>query len=225
MNALAFGVVCAAATGVALFWWFRRSKTDQAKPESDSFSPNYEFIESGDLRESARLAELQIKEADEATTTLEKKAVLLITLCIALLAYLVPKDFGERDAAYALHDIIRAAAFLFAALSATIAAKVVDLGGRGVAGLGPKRIAYYAQYYPGKQPMDLALRYTLEKYQGIIDRAAIVHTNKVIVFKQAKDCLLYGIACTSGWVSAEVFVLFEPCLAETIAKCLAHIGQ
>ena len=224
MSALVVGIVCAIATGVALFAWFRRSKTDQAQPESDSFSPNYASITSGDLRESARLAELQIKEAGEATATLEKKAVLLITLCIALLAYLGPKEFNTKETAYALHDVIRVAAFVFVALSAIVAAKVVDLGGQGVAGLSPKRIAYYSQYY-ANQPMDLALRYTLEKYQGFIDKAEDVHTKKSIIFKKAKDLLLYGIAGTLGWVGAELFVLFKPYLAEVIANIRAYIGQ
>ena len=234
MGALAFGIVCAIATGVALFGWFRGAlfgwfhlpQAGETKPAPEKFVPDYAHItDSNHLRESARLAELQIKEAREATEALEKKAVLLITLCIAVLTYLGAKEFGEKDAAYAPHDIIRVAAFVFAAVSAAIAARVVDLGWQGVAGLSPKRIAYYAQYYSDKKPMDLALRYTLEKYQDIIDKAEDMHTKKVAMFLKAKNCLLCGIAGSLGWMGAELFVLFEPHLAETIAKFLARIGQ
>lgn len=203
MGALAFGVVCAVAFTAALFVGFRRPQEN----EPDSFSHKNVFItEPEHLRESVRLAELLIKEISEATATLEKKAVLLITLCAALLAYL-----GARDIAYAPYEAIRGAAFLALIISALIAAKAMDLRRQSVAGLHLAMCEYYAKEAKPDEALPLSLRYALDKYRFIINEAEAMHREKSKMFNKAKSCLIVGIALTLAWTAAWVVIGMDGC--------------
>ena len=214
MGALVFGIVCAAATGVALFLWFGPPKKETLVSFSHENIP-VENLEH--LRESARLAELQIKEFNEATATLEKKAVLLITLCAALLAYVGAADFNHSQ-----HEFIRGAAFVFLIVSAVVGAKVVDLGRQGMAGLTPAISEHYAEH-AGGEATALMLRFTLDKYQSIINNADETHKEKSRIFRIAKVFLIIGFSCALAWTVADFSVTFGA--GNTNAPPPAQSGQ
>ena len=199
MSALVVGIVCAIVTGVALFGWFRRTEKDAP----DLFSPDYVFITDPEhLRESVRLAELKIKEINEATATLEKKAVLLITLCALLLTYL-----GAQEYANAAYEFIKGAAFVFLTISAVIAAKAVEFGRQGAAGLNPEIFAHYAKNY-NDRALELAHRYLLDKYQSIINKADNMHKEKSKIFRNAKVFLIIGFSLALAWIIADFSAAF-----------------
>lgn len=189
------GASVAIALTCALLLIFRRPQATENAAQKLKPGDITQITKPDDLRESARLAELRIKELSDAVTTVEKKSIQLIALCLALLGYLA---VNHGDSAYA---IIKLPALVSLFIAGFWGFKAAYLGTHGTMGFNPDSFARCIN--KGGDASCEVLHCVLKKYQKAIEQINETQKSKVRDVKKAKPFLVIGISFTLGWLIAD----------------------
>lgn len=160
------------------------------------------------LKEAMRLVELGIEEQHISKTVLERKAVLLITFCGAVIGYLITADFDSFKTLWACDkDVGKGILWVLKFLS------ILPLGGAvgygmvmfvltdfTIRGLDPQKVWNYDNYD------ELAKRY-IKDAESKFDDTNIILDKKARRFERAYQCLFVGLFFSVVLVLIHQFIL------------------
>lgn len=202
ITATLVGALVAVVLTCVLFRAFPKSNAPKNTNPPAEIGDDKELENSGHLPEGVRLAELRIKELDDAVMTVEKKAVQLIILCVALLGYLASNRLELH-----LYALLKILAFASLFVSGVYGFMTTDLGKHKSAGLSPVRFLYAIE----KDGYEKMLVILMGTYQKAIEQKLETQEGKAERLRRAKPWIIFGVACLMGWLVADnLFAYLSP---------------
>ena len=166
------------------------NESENLEPQTTAENPNFD---SEYLREAVRLAELRMTEYARIYNEYERRAVLLITFCVALIGYLLSGEWAEWTAA------VKFLAIFCLMSAAWKGLRIFSFSEFGVQGIHPNTVAN--PIFGGRA--DVLLEYVRGEYAERIDQNAKNLHSRSRFLDSAKRWFYAGLTTTAAIVLAE----------------------
>ncbi len=166
------------------------NESENLEPQTTAENPNFD---SEYLREAVRLAELRMTEYARIYNEYERRAVLLITFCVALIGYLLSGEWAEWTAA------VKFLAIFCLMSAAWKGLRIFSFSELGVRGIHPNTLA--DPVFGGREKA--MLEYVRGQYAERIDWNGKILDLLVRRFQSAKRWFYAGLTTTAVIVLAE----------------------